>query len=82
MDNTTVKFEALDAEADSYFGKLHFKNNDYPICPHCGKTNDIDGSDWGDVYKEGIHRETCIHCDLEFTIVTRIEHKFSTDRRE
>ena len=61
---------------------MDFWGLDQPRCPHCGETYCISTNGTWRLYEEGEHTVTCDHCDLDFTVSTRVTYSFSTDCQE
>lgn len=63
-------------------GSCDFSYEKNPRCPHCGETCRIEDQEWWHLFDEGEHEVECPHCDLQFTVSTRVTHHFSTDEQE
>lgn len=61
-----------------------FEYQQYPRCPHCGITYDIERHEKWELYGSEDGEETvleCGGCSHEFTVTANVSHSFSTDEQ-
>lgn len=58
-----------------------FRYNKHPKCPHCDHDCSITDNEWWQLYEEGEQQVECPICELEFTVSTSVEYRFSTDEQ-
>lgn len=62
---------------------FEFSFNADPKCPHCGEGFSIQSNEAWELYSDDDrHDVECPNCELEFTVVTHCQYRFSTDEQE